>query len=97
MKNFHTVDVFSLFKIDGVGAAQNDEELSLMPEVVKDEDASSDATHISSGAAIDKPKRYQCSVVAVYRFPGTPLNGTKTSGSTRSGVSRLPAARCLTR
>jgi hypothetical protein len=56
VKNFHTGDVFCLFKIDGVGAAQNEEEtavdvalvlLSLMPEVVKDEDASSDATHIS--------------------------------------------------
>jgi hypothetical protein len=63
VKNFHTGDVFCLFKIDGVGAAQNDEEtavdvalvlLSLMPEVVKDEDACSDATHISSGAAIDE-------------------------------------------
>ncbi len=28
--------------------------LSLMPEVVNDEDASSDATQISSGAAIDE-------------------------------------------
>jgi hypothetical protein len=28
--------------------------LSLMPEVINDEDASSDATHISSGAAIDE-------------------------------------------